>query len=253
MNSFSLHSSSFNPPNPTIFRPHKTTTPRTLTIRNAIPARDRIIDFGKYSGKMLGTLPSNYLKWVSKNLRARDFEEWAKLADEVLDDPVYKDRLEWELAEKVLNGDVLSSKPFENGGAVSELVDISERFGWDNDDKVGWAKVDFGLLGTSKGGRIPRLSSTEGRTPNKKNAVGLDRLKPKSLENGPPMEPEDGRSLRRERLKMKRRKKDRLGVNVNREVNLGNSSEVNWAGNEEDPAGKKFPGREAFLKKVLKR
>ncbi|PHT27012.1 hypothetical protein CQW23_33383 [Capsicum baccatum] len=71
-----------------------------------IPARDRVIDFGKYKGKMLGTLPSKYLKWVTKNLRARDFEEWANLADQVLSDPVYKDRIEWEFAQALLNGDV---------------------------------------------------------------------------------------------------------------------------------------------------
>ncbi|KAL8512332.1 hypothetical protein ACS0TY_018708 [Phlomoides rotata] len=54
---------------------------------------------------MLGSLPSNYLKWVSKNLRAGDTEEWTKMTDEVLDDPLYRDRVEWEAAEKILNGD----------------------------------------------------------------------------------------------------------------------------------------------------
>ncbi|VVB00759.1 unnamed protein product [Arabis nemorensis] len=53
---------------------------------------------------MLGTLPSSYLKWVSKNLRAGDSEYWAKLADEVLNDDVYKDKIEWEFAEKILHG-----------------------------------------------------------------------------------------------------------------------------------------------------
>ncbi|OVA19226.1 hypothetical protein BVC80_521g11 [Macleaya cordata] len=109
---------------------------------------------------MLGTLPSKYLKWVSKTLRARDFEEWAKLADEVLQDPVYKDRLEWELAEITLNGDKGNGISGRNGSAVSDLLDISERFGWDNEDKIGWSRIDFALLGTSKGGRIPRKSSS---------------------------------------------------------------------------------------------
>ncbi|KAM0956431.1 hypothetical protein ACFX2A_025204 [Malus domestica] len=31
---------------------------------------------------MMGTLPSSYLKWVYKNLHARDFEDWAKLVDQ---------------------------------------------------------------------------------------------------------------------------------------------------------------------------
>lgn len=51
-------------------------------IAASIPARDRVIEFGKYRGKMLGTLPSRYLRWISKNLRARDFEEWSKFAGE---------------------------------------------------------------------------------------------------------------------------------------------------------------------------
>nr|POE52940.1 hypothetical protein CFP56_36115 [Quercus suber] len=122
------------------------------------------MDFGKYKGKMLGTLPSSYLKWVSKNLRARDFEEWAKLADQVLQDPVYNDRIEWEFAENLLNGssfNVSLSRNYES--SVSELLEISERFGWDNKDKLGWSKVSFELLGTSKGGRIPRLSKNSGK------------------------------------------------------------------------------------------
>ncbi|MED6159430.1 hypothetical protein PIB30_042281 [Stylosanthes scabra] len=119
-------------------------------------ARDRIITFGKYKGKMLGSLPSRYLKWVSNNLRAGHFLEWAKLADQVLQDPIYRDRLEWEFAISVLNGDTHSHTLSSSSSAVSELLDISDRFGWDNQDKLGWSKVDFDLLGTSKGGRIPR-------------------------------------------------------------------------------------------------
>ncbi|KAG1361873.1 hypothetical protein COCNU_10G000920 [Cocos nucifera] len=104
---------------------------------------------------MLGSLPSNYLLWVSKNLRARDFEHWARLADEVLHDPIYRDRIEWESAERILNGD---GRRCSSKSPVSDLLDISERFGWDNEDKAGWARVDFQLLGTSVGGRIPRVN-----------------------------------------------------------------------------------------------
>ncbi|KAK9923970.1 hypothetical protein M0R45_032363 [Rubus argutus] len=64
--------------------------------------------------------------------------------------PFYRDRIEWESAENALSGNR------SNAGGVSELLGISERFGWDNDDKVGWSRVNFELLGTSKGGRIPR-------------------------------------------------------------------------------------------------
>ncbi|KAL2509088.1 Uncharacterized protein Fot_32735 [Forsythia ovata] len=102
---------------------------------------------------MLGTLPTF-------NLRARDFEEWAKLCNEMLIDPVYNDAIEWECAEKILNGNILgiSTLPANgNQNEVSELLEINERFGWDNEDKAGWGKIDFGLLGSSKGGRIPRM------------------------------------------------------------------------------------------------
>ncbi|KAL2522224.1 uncharacterized protein Fot_26147 [Forsythia ovata] len=44
-----------------------------------------------------------------------------------------------------------------NQNAVFELLEISERFGWDNEDNAGWGKIDFGLLGSSRGGKIPRM------------------------------------------------------------------------------------------------
>ncbi|RZS28495.1 hypothetical protein BHM03_00062091 [Ensete ventricosum] len=125
-----------------------------------VPARDRIIEFGKHKGRMLGSLPSSYLRWVSRNLRARDFEDWARLADEVLQDPVYRDRLEWEAAERVLTGDARRRSSFDPADSpVGELIEVSDRFGWDNEAKEAWAGINFELLGTSKGGRIPRVRS----------------------------------------------------------------------------------------------
>ncbi|XP_009377926.2 uncharacterized protein LOC103966487 [Pyrus x bretschneideri] len=73
------------------FKPRKPPKPPSLSASTPPLAKDRVIDFGKYKGKMLGTLPLAYLKWVSKNLCAHDFEDWAKLADQVLDDSVYRD------------------------------------------------------------------------------------------------------------------------------------------------------------------
>lgn len=109
---------------------------------------------------MLGSLPSSYLRWVSRNLRARDFEEWARLADEVLQDPVYRDRLEWEALERILTGDGLRRSSFDPADSpVAELIEVSDRFGWDNKAKDAWAGINFELLGTSKGGRIPRVRS----------------------------------------------------------------------------------------------
>ncbi|XP_038898819.1 uncharacterized protein LOC120086315 [Benincasa hispida] len=125
---------------------------------NTVPGRDRVMGFGKHKGKMLGTLPSTYLKWVSKNLRAREFEEWAILADQVLEDPVYQDRIQWEFAHNILTGAGRTGRD----DVVSELLEISDRFGWDWENKSGWRDVEFELLGTSKGGRIPRrIESTQ--------------------------------------------------------------------------------------------
>ncbi|XP_026659158.2 uncharacterized protein LOC103703998 isoform X2 [Phoenix dactylifera] len=138
-----------------LFRPICFYSSRPKPKPQNLPARDRVIDFGKHKGRMLGSLPSNYLLWVSKNLRARNFEHWARLADEVLRDPVYRDRIEWESAERILNGD---GRRGSSESPVSDLLDISERFGWDNEDKASWARVDFQLLGTSMGGRIPRVN-----------------------------------------------------------------------------------------------
>ncbi|KAL2232554.1 UNVERIFIED_CONTAM: hypothetical protein Sindi_1435400 [Sesamum indicum] len=78
---------------PTTPKPLRTSTRFQISNSKIIPARDRVIDLGKYKGKMLGSLP------------------------------------------------------------------LSERFGWDNEDKEGWRKNEFGLLGTSKGGRIPRVGA----------------------------------------------------------------------------------------------
>lgn len=132
-------------------------SPPALRFKVRNSARDRVIDFGKYKGRMLGSLPSGYLKWVSRNLRAGDTEEWARLADRVLADPVYRDRIEWEAAENILTGNANANA---GGSAVAELLEISERFGWDYEDKSGWSKVDFALLGTSRGARIPRAAAT---------------------------------------------------------------------------------------------
>ncbi|XP_068329769.1 uncharacterized protein [Pyrus communis] len=76
------------------FKPTKPSKPPSLSALTLPPARDRVIDFEKYKGKMLGTLPSAYLKWVSKNLHARNFKDWAKLADQVLNNAVYRDWIE---------------------------------------------------------------------------------------------------------------------------------------------------------------
>lgn len=238
-------------------RPVRTTTTAAASRIPVIPARDRVIDLGKYKGQMLGSLPSTYLKWVSKNLRAGDTEEWAKLADEVLTDPVYRDRIEWELAEKVLSGNAAAasaSSTVDGSSAVKELLEISERFGWDNEDKAGWSRVNFGLLGTSKGGRIPRAVVAESSN------GGVGRMKKKEKTEAEGENDEGRRRERRERVR--RRKVDEGG---SRKVVMGyeNREEVMIKDEQqrrEDSdsgaaatVGSPFPGRESLLKKVLNR
>lgn len=182
---------------------------------------------------MLGTLPSSYLKWVSKNLRAQDFEQWAKLADQVLQDPVYKDRIEWEFAENVLTGnnnDVNKNKNLAtNESSVSRLLELSQRFGWDNEDQVGWSKVNFELLGTSKGGRIPRILERK---------EGKEELKVDKKEKF-------GGSLLSESEERRRERRMRVKEKISR-VKIGNGN-GDGNGGGDNP----FPGREALLKKVM--
>ncbi|XP_068336919.1 uncharacterized protein [Pyrus communis] len=232
------------------FKPTKPPKPPSLSASTPPPppARDRVIDFGKHKGKMLGTLPSAYLKWVSKNLRARDFEDWAKLADQVLDDAVYRDRIEWEVAENILNGNRRNSIA---AGGVSELLEISERFGWDNEDKIGWSRVNFELLGTSKGGRIPRRSEKEG------GERGEEREEEKEVVEDLG-EVGERRRERRVRVRQRMRREDKLGIfeksggSVRNGVGLGREKESDgedWMVEN----SKRFPGREGLLKMAYSR
>lgn len=218
---------------------------------------------------MLGTLSSTYLKWVSKNLRAGDFEHWAKLADQVLQDPVYMDRLEWEFADTALNGNNnrsisgSSSLARNDDSAVSRLLEISERFGWDNEDKVGWSRVNFELLGTSKGGKIPRRSSSSGGVEEDKDLSRVESDKVLS-------ESEERRRERRERAKLKKqveKRKDKIEIVMKSKDGFGNRVDGDCGvGLEGSKPGRvdhqqdckvenssRFPGRESLLKKVLNR
>lgn len=210
----------------------------------------------------MGTLPSAYLKWVSKNLRAADFEHWARLADQVLQHPIYKDRLEWEFADSILNGNnnnIINSSDDGIGSAVSRLVEISERFGWDNEDKVGWSKVDSELMGTSKSGQIPRKSSSSSVSSSEMLKEGnreMSKTDAKVLSDG-----EERRRERRERVKLKKRvdmRKEKLGFLMKK----SKGSFVNGVDGEQgsdDHGDRKveinrtspFPGRESLLNKVL--
>ncbi|XP_045826121.1 uncharacterized protein LOC123918190 [Trifolium pratense] len=216
------------------------------------PARDRVIDFGKYKGNMLGTLPSNYLKWVSKNFIARDFEDWAKLADEVLADPVYKDRIEWEFAYNLLSGDKASyaSVVARSGSVAVELQEISERFGWDNDDKLGWSKIDFKRLGTSYGGRIPRIGN---RKSSDADAHAKTNQKPSAA-----AATTSNSSSRSKRMERRERQKMRLRSSAHEETQqeqekedmVGDTEQVK---DDDSVVGSRFPGRQALLRKAINR
>ncbi|PNY06383.1 hypothetical protein L195_g002848 [Trifolium pratense] len=202
---------------------------------------------------MLGTLPSNYLKWVSKNFIARDFEDWAKLADEVLADPVYKDRIEWEFAYNLLSGDKASyaSVVARSGSVAVELQEISERFGWDNDDKLGWSKIDFKRLGTSYGGRIPRIGNrkssdadaADAKTNQKPSAAAATTSNSSSRSK---------RMERRERQKMRLRSSahEETQQEQEKEDMVGDTEQVK---DDDSVVGSRFPGRQALLRKAINR
>lgn len=124
----------------------------------AIPARDVVIDFGKFRGSRMGTLPSNYLRWLIReagldSTRSR-LAVWGDYAKQVLHDPYYLDRLEWESIEKLAaRGDLRKSGPPTGNIGVKGSM---QALGWDLSDHNGWSQVNFSLLGTSLGGRIPR-------------------------------------------------------------------------------------------------
>ncbi|CAN8321398.1 unnamed protein product [Cochlearia groenlandica] len=222
-----------------------------------LSARDIPIDFGKHKGKMLGSLPSSYLKWVSKNLRAGDSEYWAKLADQVLEDDVYKDRIEWEFAENILHGSddkaLNITKQSKNIGereeisSVSMLLEISERFGWDNEDKIAWSRINFELLGTSKSCRIPRLMKRGEMVSRRRE---FKREEKEEDENG------CRRRERRERMRKSLGKEDDDGKSVNSSQEKGILGKLGRIEKRIEIENKKihnspFPGRESLLKKVM--
>ncbi|KAI3737822.1 hypothetical protein L2E82_27835 [Cichorium intybus] len=207
----------------------------------AVPARDRVIDFGKHKGKMLGTLSSEYLRWMSKNLITGDFEIWRKLADDVLEDEVYADRMEWELAEKLLTGEGMVGS--SGSGVAGELEEMSKRFGWDFDDKVGWSKVDFGLLGTSMGGRLPRVQE-------KQLQEDSNFKKPSGKGGGGGG---GGREKRRERAAKRREHQTVVGRNMGteEEETNDNNNGRNEAAAAEEIGRSRFPGRQSLINKAV--
>ncbi|KAK2653197.1 hypothetical protein Ddye_013053 [Dipteronia dyeriana] len=96
---------------------------------------------------------------------------------------------------------------------AARLVEMSERFGWDNDDKVGWSKVVFQLLGTSNGGRIPR--KVEGKM-GKEELTMVDEKKRKEKRR------ELSESEERRRERRMRKVRDKMGIRGNSRGTFGN-------------------------------
>lgn len=173
----------------------------------------------------------------------------------MLEDPVYRDRIEWEFAEGVLNG----NRALRTESAVSELLEISERFGWDNQDKVGWSRVNFELLGTSKGGRIPRrVPATRSDCRDHKDLLGrAGRGGGHGLGTKGELgtkEDEKRRRDRRERLRQKRWDRQRYGVTSVRGrkgEDLEDESSDSPSGTAAEDVYNPFPGRDGLVKKVI--
>ncbi|KAL6907444.1 hypothetical protein ACP4OV_002483 [Aristida adscensionis] len=251
------------------------------------PARDRVIEFGRYKGQMLGTLPPSYLRWVVAELDYGDTAPWARLAHDVLADPVYVDRVEWEHAHRFLRGDASYDYAYDDDrdGGDGPLQEMAERFGWDLADEDGWGLLDFRLLGTSFGGRIPRKGARrQGADHSRSNSLagaGKGSLFDAGADDDGPR---GKRDERRERMRMRREgqlrtaKMEMLGVNagvagdgvlgsprkgrtgaakkeilgLGRGTRAGEVLDGKRTAAKGGPGGSPFPGRQAFLDKVRK-
>ncbi|KAL2631112.1 hypothetical protein R1flu_015798 [Riccia fluitans] len=207
-------------------------------------ARDREIEFGKFKGSLLGTMSSKYLKWMAKNLKNGPLSEWAEYAEEVLEDPYYKDRLEWEKVEKLMT----MAHDVDRISGNRDVLAPAKVFGWDLENDNAWRKVNFGLLGTTRGGRIPRVDKSPALKPaakpeEKKRRVRRQtvsiRTQPASLST--PEAASEG-SLRDELERRRAMRRDRLITNRSLKA-----AEV-----EEDAKRimNPFPGRDSLVSKV---
>lgn len=207
-------------------------------------ARDRVLDFGKNKGSMLGTLSSRYLRWMTKNLRGTMLDEWAEYAQETLDDPLYMDRIEWEKVEKLL----VQSHDLAQLSSSRDALAPARIYGWDIDNEHAWSTVNFALLGTTKGGKIPRVPVVKEPKPkartkreSKPNPPSTRTLKGDSSKWASTPVVDGGGSLREELDRRRQARRERLSAQ--RDALLAGSKSMK----ETDS---KFPGRGGLLGKL---
>lgn len=142
----------------------------------------------------------------------------------------------------MLTGDGSARSKLENSAA--ELLEISQRFGWDYEDRDAWSRVDFALLGTSSGGRIPRKSSPkDGILGGESESMGKERKVGIFTTGKEEKEEVDRRVMRRARRRkekeMEKRSREDEDV-VKMEKKDGNAEKVFDV----------FPGRRGLLQKI---
>jgi hypothetical protein len=185
---------------------------------------------------------------MTKNLKGTMISEWADYAQEVLDDPLYQDRIEWEKVEKLL----VHSHDLAQLSNSRDALAPARMYGWDIDNESAWSGVNFALLGTTKGGKIPRKpvvkepKPVKPKTPRKTTpakripkAVTEQEQDVRNKWLSTPVE--EGGSLREELERRRQARRDRLSAQ--REALLEASTGMK-------ETNLKFPGRQGILSKV---
>ncbi|KAL2479777.1 hypothetical protein Adt_32743 [Abeliophyllum distichum] len=162
------------------------------------------------------------------------------------------------MSRKILNGNVLDISLLlanMNQNAVFKLLEFSELFGWDNEDKASWVKIDFGLLASSKCGRIPKMG---GQIRNVEKKTQKFKTNEETSDKG---DGERRRRKMREKLGSKRSKilpfqpPSTMAKRMRKFGIWDHKNELKFLANQqEEKEGKissPFPGREALLKKIM--
>lgn len=159
---------------------------------------------------------------------------WAEYADDVLKDPFYRDRLEWESIEKsFIKSDMRRGRP--PAGDASSLGSM-KALGWNMEDHAGWSKVNFSALGTTLGGRIPRMPPADAapsvKTVRKNVSEQANRLQQEGAQNS------EALSLREELSRRRFLRRERMSATLPAKTPAKKADSV-------------FPGRDALVEKFI--